>query len=56
MKKKPARDIPDFSHKQPPSKTPRTPETMDSNTRGAQQRNPLTKPRSTSSKSGRRGQ
>jgi hypothetical protein len=55
MKKKPTRDIPDFSHKQP-SKTPRTPETSDSKQSAAQPRNPTSKPWSTSSKSGRRGQ
>ena len=54
MKKKSARDIPDFSHKRP-SKTPRTPETTDSGPRVAQPKTP-TKPWQTSSKSGRRGQ
>lgn len=55
MKKKSARDIPDFSHKRPPSKTPRAPETADSTPHVAQSKNP-TKPWSTSVKSGRRGQ
>jgi hypothetical protein len=55
MKKKSGRDIPDFSHKRPPSKTPRTPETKDSNARTAQPPAPA-KPWSTSVKSGRRGQ
>jgi hypothetical protein len=55
MKKKGARDIPDFSHKRP-SKTPRTPETTDSGARTAQPKSPVTKPWSTSSKGGRRGQ
>lgn len=54
MKKKSARDIPDFSHKHPPSKTPRKPETNDSTSRTAQPRVP-SKPWSTSAKSGRRG-
>ena len=53
MKKKPARDIPDFSHKKP-SKTPRTPETQDSPARAAQPKT-QTKPWSTSVKGGRRG-
>jgi hypothetical protein len=56
MKKKSARDIPDFSHKRPPSKTPRTPDSADSGNRSAQPKNPVNKPWSTSSKSGRRGQ
>lgn len=55
MKKKSARDIPDFSHKRPASKTPRTPETTDSGPKIAQPKAP-TKPWSTSVKGGRRGQ